>query len=416
MVGRRVVNGARQAHADTGRAHQPDYLLTVLVFALVAIGLIMLYATGSIVKLSITGGSSGKNTFFSTQLIAFGLGLLVWYGVSKIHYDFWRKYSLHMFIATFVMMLLVLIPGLSNSANGATRWVRLGGFSFQPVEFFKLSLVLYLATWLDKNKSQLSNFAKGLVPFLLILGSATFLAVFVQRDMGSAMVLLLSGMSMLFMSSMPLWLYGGTLGIFAAGGVAMILIQPYRLARVMTFFNHKEDVSSTGYHINQALIALGSGGILGKGLGKGLQSYGYLPESTNDSIFAILGEQFGLWGTMTVVGIFAVLIYRGLNIVRRAPDDFSRLVSIGIVGWFGFQAIINIMAMLNLIPLTGIPLPFISYGGTSMLASLAAVGILQNISKYTLKETTDANSGVGGRNGGSYFAHTGGTRRVKTSR
>lgn len=397
-------------------AHQPDYLLTVIVIALVAIGMIMLYATGSIVKLSITSGVSGKNTFFTTQLLAFMLGLVVWYVVSKIHYSVWRKYALYMFIVSFVLMLFVLIPGIASSANGASRWIRFGGFSFQPVEFFKLSLILYLATWLDRNKAQLGNAIKGLLPFLLILGSATFLAVFVQRDMGSAMVLLLAGMSMLFMSSMPIWLYLSALGTFAAGGVLMILTQPYRLTRVLTFFNHKEDVSGSGYHINQALIALGSGGIIGKGLGKGLQSYGYLPESTNDSIFAILGEQFGLWGTTLVIGLFAALVFRGLKVVRHAPDDFSRFIAIGIVSWFGFQAIINITAMLNLIPLTGIPLTFISYGGTSMLAALVGVGILQNISKYTVKEATHENSGVGGRNGGSYFANPGGARRVKTSR
>jgi cell division protein FtsW len=402
--------------ATDQRAHQPDYLLTVIVMALVAIGMIMLYATGSIVKLSITGGINGKNTFFTTQLISFILGIVVWYIVSKIRYDFWRKYSLYLFLGSFFLMLLVLVPGLAPPTNGASRWLRLGGLSVQPVEFFKLGLILYLATWLEKNKGSLGSFMSGLMPFLLILGSSAFLAVFVQRDMGSGMVLFTAGMSVLFMSSMPLWLYGSAFGVFAAGGALMIMTQPYRLARVMTFFNHKEDVSASGYHINQALIALGSGGILGKGLGNGLQSYGYLPESTNDSIFAILGEQFGLWGTSIVVGLFALLVYRGLSIVRRAPDDFSRLVAVGITAWFGFQAIINIAAMLNLIPLTGIPLPFISYGGTSMLASLVAIGILQNISKYTVKEATDAHRGVGGRNGGAYFADSSSPRRVKTTR
>lgn len=403
--------------ASALRAHKPDYLLTFIVMALVAAGLIMLYATGSIVKLSVTGGANGKNTYFTTQLLSFGLGLVVWYIVSKIRYDVWRKYATPIFITSFVLMLFVLIPGLSTATNGATRWLRVGALSFQPVEFFKLGLILYLATWLEKSKEKLGSLTKGLLPFLVILGASTFLAVFIQKDMGSAMVLLGAGMSMLLLSAMPLWLYGGAMGMFVAGGAAMIAAQPYRLARIATFFNHKEDVSASGYHINQALIALGSGGILGKGLGQGLQSYGYLPESTNDSIFAILGEQFGLWGTSIVIGLFATLIYRGLAIVRRAPDDFARLTAVGITAWFGFQALINIAAMLNLIPLTGIPLPFISYGGTSMLASLIAVGILQNISKYTLKEaTTDAYRGVGRRDGGTYSADSSSPRRVKATR
>lgn len=411
---RRVASIVRPA--SELRAHKPDYLLTVIVMALVAVGLIMLYATGSIVKLSLTGGVNDKNTYFTTQLLSFGLGLVVWYIVAKVRYDFWRKYAAVLFFASFALMLFVLIPGLSTSTNGATRWLRIGSLSLQPVEFFKLGLILYLATWLERYKDRLRSFTKGLLPFLLILGASCFLAVFIQKDMGSAMVLLGAGMSVLLLSSMPLWLYSGAMGMFFAGGVAMIIAQPYRLARVVTFFNHKEDVSASGYHINQALIALGSGGILGKGLGQGLQSYGYLPESTNDSIFAILGEQFGLWGTSIVIGLFAGLVYRGLAIVRRAPDDFARLTAIGITAWFGFQALVNIAAMLNLIPLTGIPLPFISYGGTSMLASLIAVGILQNISKYTIKEATDAHSGIGRRNGGAYSADSSSPRRVKTAR
>ncbi len=398
------------------RAHQPDYLLTFLVMALVAVGLIMLYATGSIVKLTISGGINDKNTYFTTQLISVLLGMVIWYIVAKVRYDLWRKYAKYLFFGSFALMLFVLIPGLSSSTNGATRWIRVGALSFQPVEFFKLGLILYLAAWLEKSKGHLSSIAKGLVPFLIILGAATFLAVFVQKDMGSGMVLLAAGMSMLLLSTMPLWLYGGALGMFAAGGALMVAIQPYRLARIATFFNHKEDVSASGYHINQALIALGSGGILGKGLGQGLQSYGYLPESTNDSIFAILGEQFGLWGTTIVIGLFAGLVYRGLAIIRKAPDDFARLTAVGITAWFGFQALINIAAMLNLIPLTGIPLPFISYGGTSMTAALVAVGILQNISKYTVKEATDAYRGVGRRNGGAYLADTSSPRRVKKAR
>ena len=411
---RRVASIVRPA--SELRAHKPDYLLTVIVMALVAVGLIMLYATGSIVKLSLTGGVNDKNTYFTTQLLSFGLGLVVWYIVAKVRYDFWRKYAAVLFFASFALMLFVLIPGLSTSTNGATRWLRIGSLSLQPVEFFKLGLILYLATWLERYKDRLRSFTKGLLPFLLILGASCFLAVFIQKDMGSAMVLLGAGMSVLLLSSMPLWLYSGAMGMFFAGGVAMIIAQPYRLARVVTFFNHKEDVSASGYHINQALIALGSGGILGKGLGQGLQSYGYLPESTNDSIFAILGEQFGLWGTSIVIGLFAGLVYRGLAIVRRAPDDFARLTAAGITAWFGFQALVNIAAMLNLIPLTGIPLPFISYGGTSMLASLIAVGILQNISKYTIKEATDAHSGIGRRNGGAYSSDSSSPRRVKTAR
>jgi cell division protein FtsW len=185
------------------------------------------------------------------------------------------------------------------------------------------------------------------------------------------------------------------------------------MARFLTFLNHTEDVNGTGYHINQALIALGSGGILGRGLGKSLQAYGYLPEATNDSIFAIVGEEFGVWGTIALVSAFIVLVWRGVKISKSAPDDFGRLLALGIICWIGFQALINISAMLGLLPLTGIPLPFISYGGTSLIALLGAMGILQNISKYTYKEVYDEDSSSRGRDSRSHSAGIG-RHRINT--
>ena len=194
---------------------------------------------------------------------------------------------------------------------------------------------------------------------------------------------------------------------------ALAVAAPYRLARVLTFLGKSDDQSAAAYHINQALIAIGSGGVLGRGLGKSLQAYGYLPEATNDSIFAIIGEEAGLWGAGIIISVFALLFWRAIKIAKAAPDDFGKFLAFGIAFWIGFQSLINISAMLGLIPLTGIPLPFVSYGGTSLVALLAAIGILQNISKYTYKEVYDEDSSSRGRNSRSHIAGVG-RHRVNT--
>ncbi len=376
----------------------------------------MIYSTGSIVSFNVTGGATDRNTFFYTQSISFVLGMVAWYVASKIHYHKWRRLAPWIFYGSLVLMSLVLIPQLAVATKGATRWIKIGFFTFQPVEFFKLGVVLYLASWIEKNRPNLNKLSIGLVPFMIIIGLISILVMVIQKDMGSAMVLVGACMTMFFVSGVPWWIFGISLTTLLAGVIGMVAMFPYRLARVLTFINHKEDVAGGGYHINQALIALGSGGILGRGLGKTLQAYGYLPESTNDSIFAIIGEEFGFLGSMLVIILFSGLVYRGLRISRFAPDGFGRSVAIGITTWIGLQALINIAAMLNLIPLTGIPLPFISYGGTSLLALLGAVGILQNISKYTYKEAIHESSSLGRRDRRTYSANPRHARRVKVIR
>jgi cell division protein FtsW len=397
--------------ADLARAirerphHRPDYFLGLLILALIAIGMLVIYSTGAIVNFNITGGASDRNAFFTNQLISLAIGVVGWVGASRIPYGFWRKAAFPMLIGSFFLMCLVFIPGISLNVNGASRWVKFGPLSFQPAEFLKLSLILFLASWLESNRDKLRSFTQGLLPFLGVLAITLILTVIFQRDLGTGIVLMSVALAILFVSDAPIWLFGAGLGTLLGAAALTVVIFPYRLARLATFLNHKDDVTGADYHINQALIALGSGGILGKGLGNSLQSYGYLPEATNDSVFAIIGEQFGLWGTMIVVGLFGLVGWRGFRIARMAPDRFSRMVSVGITVWLLTQAAVNISAMLNIIPLTGIPLPFISYGGTSLLATMVAVGILQNISRYTEREQAYADNRVGGRNRRS--RHTG---------
>jgi cell division protein FtsW len=390
--------------------HRPDYTITVLVTILVGVGLILIFSTGWIPILKRTAGASEGNAFLTQQSISFILGVFGWYWCSRIEYHFWQKHSTKIFAATLLLMFLVLVPGIALSSNGATRWVKFGPLNFQPVEFFKLGTVMFTAAWLTKNKNNLSNIKLGLLPLLVLAGIVAFITVIVQKDMGSAMVIILSIFAMYFVAGAG-WLNLLIGFSVMAGGVgALAIAAPYRLARVLTFLGKSDDSSAAAYHIKQALIAIGSGGLIGRGLGKSLQAYGYLPEATNDSIFAIIGEESGLLGSSFIIAIFAFLFWRAIRIAKAAPDDFGKLFAFGIAFWIGFQALINISAMLGMIPLTGIPLPFVSYGGTSLVALLVTMGILQNISKYTYKEVYDEDTSSRGRHSRAHIAGTGRNR------
>jgi cell division protein FtsW len=315
-----------------------------------------------------------------------------------------------------VGLLALLVPGLSHSSHGATRWIGIGPLTVQPAEFLKLALILYLAAWFERHQNDIGSLWDGVVPFTIMVGAACFVIVMFQRDMGTMMVLALAAVGMYFAAGMK-WRHLGAL--FAGGlvaGWAAVLAFPHRMSRLATFLDPTRDLTGQGYHVNQALIAIGSGGILGLGLGKSIQVYGYLPEAANDSIYAIIAEEFGIIGSLAIVVLFGTLVYRGLQVARNAPDMFSRLVATGISLWLLFQALINIGAMLALVPLTGIPLPFISYGGTSLVISLFGAGILLNISKFTVREASDANSRQRRGDSRPYFAGSGNMRRVKVAR
>lgn len=401
----------RKSNSTFAIAHRPDYLLGILVLVLIAIGLVMIYSTGWITVLKQTGGSSDRNGFFYTQLVSFGLGIAGWFVASRVRYTFWQKYASVIFYVSLALMFLVLVPGIAVKTNGATRWVHIGPINFQPVEFFKLGIVLFFAAWIEKNRDRINKPIEGLLPLLIILFVAMGFVVVLQKDMGSALVIAAAILSMYFVSGVSIWMFGAAVSTLVLGGTVLIATSQYRLARYLTFLNHSDDPTGAGYHINQALIALGSGGLLGKGLGKSLQAYGYLPEATNDSIFAIIGEEFGFLGCSIIIGIIILVLWRGFRIIQNAPDNYAKLVATGITAWIGFQAFLNISAMLGVIPLTGITLPFISYGGTSMLALLISIGILQNISRYTKGDELDENRGLRRRDSRAHNTSTSSDRR-----
>lgn len=357
-----------------------DKKLLFTIGALLIFGLIMIASAG-IVYSKVRFGDSYY--FFKHQLF-YGIlpGIFILYLTQKINYNFWKKIAFPFFVLNLIFLVLVFIPSFGTKIYGASRWLKLGPFSFQPAEMLKLSVILYLAAWLEGKTERIKDFFEGLLPFLIVVGLVSFLLI-KQPDVGTLGVIILISLSVFFVSGAKIshmFLIGAS-GVLAL--ITLIKMEAYRMNRFLVFLHPELDPRGIGYQINQALLAIGSGGILGVGLGHSLQKFNYLPEPVGDSIFAIIEEELGLVGGLFLISLFVYLAIRGLRIAKNAPDKFSKLVATGIVTWIVFQAFINIAAISGLIPLTGIPLPFISYGGTSIIFLMAATGILLNISKYT---------------------------------
>ncbi len=364
------------------KVHQPDYLLMLIFFALVVFGLIMV-ASASVVLGHETHGD--RYYYFKHQLYyVFLLGLPVWIIFQRLYYQIWKKFGVVFLFICIILLILVFIPPFSFGYGGATRWLRIGPLFFQPTELTKLAFVLYLAAWLEKRGKQIKEVSSGLVPFIVIT-IVIALLIALQPDIGTLLIITLTAGVVYFSA-------GGSLKhlVFLAisGLIAFFLLvraAPYRMARFIVFLHPEIDPKGIGYQVNQALMAIGSGGVLGLGLGHSRQKFNYLPEPAGDSIFAIIGEEMGLVGTVSLVFLFLLIAYKGYKIARDSPDNFAQLVACGITSWFVIQAFVNIGSIISIIPLTGVPLPFISYGGSSLVTSLAAAGILLNISRYTQK-------------------------------
>ncbi|MBU1126062.1 putative lipid II flippase FtsW, partial [Patescibacteria group bacterium] len=281
------------------------------------------------------------------------------------------------------LLILVFIPGVgADYGTFAKSWVSIGSIAFQPAELVKLTFLIYLAAWMEKRQSELHDVHSGFVPFLAILGVICGLML-MQPDLGTLSIITAMALTVYFIAGGPLhYLLGlGVAGVVALG--VAIQASPYRAERFMTFLHPELDPQGIGYQINQALLAIGSGGLFGRGYGHSLQKFQYLPEVAGDSIFAVMSEELGFLLTSIFLIGFVFFIWRGLAIADKAQDDFGKFLVVGIMAWFGFQAFINIGAMVGLLPITGVPLPFLSYGGTSLVVSLAAVGIVLNISRYS---------------------------------
>lgn len=301
------------------------------------------------------------------------IGLIGMVILGLIPFDWLKKYALPFFVVSLVMLFLVILPGVGTRVGGASRWINLGFFNLQPSELAKLAIILYFAALFEK--------VPKFIPFIGSLGLIAGL-VMLQPDLGTTIVISAVSLVMFFLAGGPLL---SVFGIMAAGltaGLVLIMSSSYRRARLFTFLDPEADPLGASYHIRQVIIALGSGGLLGTGIGRSLQKYRYLPEATTDSIFAVIGEETGFVGGMVIVGLFFIFAFRGFRIAQRVDDQFMKLTAAGITLMIVLQAYLNLAAMTALVPLTGITLPFISYGGSSLVISLAAVGILLNISRY----------------------------------
>jgi cell division protein FtsW len=363
-----------------------DKALFFVLVALLCIGLLMIASAGVLYGESRFGDSY---YFFKQQLLGLGVGFLALFVFQSIDYRVWRRFVVPIFFIAVGLLILVFIPGFGTTVYGAARWVTIGPISFQPSEVMKLAIILYLAAWLSgsgKAQGKASDFYEGLVPFLLILSVVSFLII-KQPDTGTLGLIFIIAMSIFFASGAKLSHIASLIGASLVFLLILIKMAPYRMQRLLVFLNPEHDPSGSGYQITQALLAIGSGGIFGIGLGQSRQKFNYLPEPVTDSIYAVLGEEFGLMGAGIVVALFMFIAWRGFQIARGAQDEFGRLLAVGITTWIVGQAFINIGAISGLIPLTGITLPFISYGGTSLAVLLGSFGILLNISKTSTYNT-----------------------------
>ena len=368
----------------SGHTEKPDYLFVGAFFMLLFIGVVMLSSASAVLSYQ----KFGTPYYYVIHQILYGLmpGLGLLFVASRIDYHVWRRFVVPLLMVSIGLLVLVFLPGIGYEYGGARRWVHLGPLLFQPSELVKLSFLLYLATWLSsKGAKNIQNFSYGFLPFAVMTGAITLLII-LQPDVGTMGVIASIAFTMYFIGGAAL----PHLAIAATAGIALILVlirsAEYRFKRFMTFLHPELDPLGIGYHINQALLAIGSGGIFGRGFGHSRQKFAYLPEVTGDSIFAVVAEETGFVFAVFLIALFVFLAVRGLRIARSAPDEFGTFIAVGIVAWITFQSFINIAAMLSLVPLTGIPLPFVSYGGSAMLVSLTAVGILINISRQGRKE------------------------------
>ncbi len=372
--------------------HSPDPYLILATLILVIFGVIMV-SSASVVE---SYQATGSNThYFFRQAIFAVIGLGLWFLLQRFDYHNYRLGATSVLLLGVALLALVFIPGLGVEAGGSRRWIGAGDLTLQVTEVMKLGLIFYLAYWLEQKGPKITSLYHTFLPLVMLLMLIIGLVI-AEPDMGTAMVIAGIAVAMYYSA-------GGSLEhiflLFIGGGLAawaLIWAAPYRAARLLTFLDPSRDPLGSGYHINQALIALGSGGLFGFGFGRSRQKFSFLPEASSDSILAIIGEELGFLGIILLVLLpLGIFVWRGFQIAKTAPDAFGRLLAIGITTWIGWQAAVNIGAIIGLIPLTGVPLPFISQGGTSLVFVLAASGILLNISRQTIytKDDEDPFSG-----------------------
>ena len=370
--------------------NQFDFILCITVILLLALGIIMVLSASAPSALSTTGNSY---TYVKKQLIFAIAGIFVMLFLSKVDYRFYKKYYWQIYFISWIILLLVLVPGLGYSVKGATRWIKIGGFQFQPSELTKIGLIIFFAGYLSDHKDELYDLKKGFIKPICFLIPPIGILFFVQNHLSVSLVICIITIVMMFIAGCRLKHFAVVgivgisliIGIFGFMQISGAGEGSFRLDRISTYFDPWADAQGTGYQTVQSLYAIGSGGMFGLGLGNSKQKYLYIPEPHNDFIFSILAEELGFAGCIIVIILFAIFIWRGILIAMRATDMYGTLVAVGITTLVAVQAIINIAVVTASVPTTGMSLPFFSYGGTALLLLLANVGILLNISRSSSK-------------------------------
>lgn len=348
---------------------QIDLSLLGMTGILVIFGLVMVYDASAI-----QGLKDFKDSYYyiKQQLIWVLLGIISLVFFAKFNYKNFKKWAAPMMLFSLLLLIAVFIPGLGTSGGGAHRWLKIAGITIQPAEIIKLTGVIYLATLFEKKVR--------FKPFFLLVAIVTFIIAVLQKDLGTTIVFVGTAAAVYFVAGGSIWHFILSIPAVLLALVMLISTSSYRSKRILAFLDPFSDTQGFTYHISQVLIALGSGGFLGLGLGHSRQKFEYIPQVSTDSIFGIIGEELGFVGSSVVIVLFAALIIKGFKIAQNCSDNFGKILAAGLISWLGIQIIINISSMTALLPLTGVPLPFISYGGSALVANLTAIGILLNIS------------------------------------
>lgn len=353
-------------------------ILFVIVYVLVALGVVMTYSASAVYAEHVYGNAS---YFLLRQLLFAGLGTIAMFAVAMTPIAFWRKHAREVIIISIALMMMVFLPGVGRSAGGARRWISLGAFNFQPVEFAKITVCLYVSDYLTRKLKPIRK--GGLLVFaapLLLVGLICGLSL-LQPDLGSCFIVLVVTGILFFLAGMRLIYIGMALAFVVPVLYFLVVRVPYRLSRVTAYLNPWEDPQGSGFQIIQSLLAFGSGGIHGSGLGQSTQKLFYLPAGYNDFILSIIGEELGLAGVLAILFLYAVILVCGIMIARKTDDEFKKLMVLSVVLLIVLQALINMLVATGLIPTKGLPLPFISYGGTSLVFNLMAMGFLLSLDR-----------------------------------
>ena len=358
-------------------AGRPDVLIIALTIALLVAGLVAVYSASFVIALARYGD---PNHYIMRQMIWAALGSLVMIAAIRTDYRLLRPLAIPLMLGTIGVLIAVLMIG--ETAGGAQRWIGVGTLTVQPAEFAKLTIIIYLAAWLSSKGDSITSIEHGLVPFVIIIGSVSLL-IMMQPDMGTTLIILGITLTMFWTAGASVLQMLALCTVGISSMTMLALAEGYRMNRLLAFIQAEADPTGTGFQTLQSLIAMGNGGLLGLGLGASRSKFFYVPASHTDGVFAIIGEELGLIATMAILIAFMLFLVRGVQIANRARDDFGALLATGITTWIVFQALLNIGGITRVIPLTGVPLPFLSFGGNALAAVLIGVGVLLSVSRYS---------------------------------